>query len=80
MPGSPSLLSCTGLTVETCPLDAIRSVGIHLEVDRPGSGTNGEVEDQIIDYRQPFTLQPQAAYGCLPFQYDLTQQCDPYQS
>ena len=80
VPGSPSLLSCTGLTVETCPLDAIRSVGIHLQVDQKGSGTNGLVEDQVIDYRQPLTLVAQTADGCLPFQYNLSQPCDPYQS
>jgi len=80
VPGSPSLISCTGLTVETCPLDAIRSVGIHLKVNNPGSGTNGLVEDQIIDYRQPLSLQPQTTDDCLPFQYDLTRPCDPYQS
>ena len=80
VPGSPSLLSCTGSTVETCPLDAVRSVGIHLTVNQSGSGTNGYVEDQIIDYRQPLTLQPQTANPCLPFQYNLNQQCDPYQS
>lgn len=80
VPGSPSLLSCTGLTVETCPLDAVRSVGIHLKVNQAGSGTNGLVEDQIIDYRQPLTLEPQTADSCLPFQYNLSLQCDPYQS
>ena len=79
VPGSPSLLTCTGSSLALCPLDAVLSVGIHLQVDAAGSGTNGQVENGIIDYRQPLGLQQPGA-TCLPFQYDPTLQCDPYQS
>ncbi|MGA2835482.1 MAG: prepilin-type N-terminal cleavage/methylation domain-containing protein [Acidimicrobiales bacterium] len=58
-----------------CPLDAIQSVGIDLLVDEPGSGTNGWVNNQLIIYRYPQSINAE----CYPFQF-INPGCDPYQS
>ena len=42
-------------TAIACPLDAVQSVGIDLMVASPGSGPNGNVENQTIVYRYPPT-------------------------
>ena len=55
--GTPnvSLTSCAAPNpaYPTCPADAIQSVGIDLMIGGPGSGTNGNVENQLIVYRTP---------------------------
>lgn len=38
-------------TAIACPLDAVQSVGIDLQVQRPGAGTNGKVDNQTVIYR-----------------------------
>jgi len=97
--GCGALTNCTGmgtLTMTTsspsCPLDDVQSVAIHLLVNKTGSdknGTNGEVENQIIDYRYPKS-QVQTGISanttCFPFQFSVTSltpnlpSCNPYAS
>ena len=50
---SVSLTSCSApnSTYPTCPADAIQSVGIDLMIGVKGSGSNGNVENQVIAYR-----------------------------
>lgn len=72
---SEPLATCTGTTGLTCPLDDIQSVTIHLIVNESGSGANGEVENQIIEYRYPQSADLDA---CYPYQY--SSQCNPYAS
>jgi len=71
---SQSLSACTGTAGLLCPMDAVQSVTIHLIVAKPGAGTNGAVENQIVNYRYPISTNA----DCYPFQY--SDDCDPYVS
>jgi len=94
--GYGALNNCTGMgtladNTASCPFDDVLSVTIHLLVNKAGSGTttNGEVENQVIDYRYP---QSQTQTGiipgttCFPYQFMVTSltpnlpSCDPYGS
>jgi len=52
-------------TAIACPLDAVQSVTIHLMVGKPGTGTNGAVENSLIVYR--YAQSPGASTS--PYQY-----------
>ncbi len=49
----------------TCPTDAIQSVTIDLKLNKPGSGSNGSVENQLTIYR--YAMSPGAT--SYPYQY-----------
>jgi prepilin-type N-terminal cleavage/methylation domain-containing protein len=95
--GYGSLSTCTGMGTlasgsgsASCPLDDVQSVAIHLIVNKTGSGTtstNGEVENQIIDYRYPEAQTSNAPdTTCFPYQFSITSltpnlpSCNPYGS
>ncbi len=42
-------------TAIACPLDAVQDISVDLEVAAPGSGTNGNVDNQTVVYRYPPT-------------------------
>ncbi len=42
-------------TAIACPLDAVQDISIDLQVAAPGSGTNGNVDNQTVVYRYPPT-------------------------
>ena len=52
----------------SCPLDAIQSVGIDLQIQKPGADSNGMVENSLTVYR--YAQSPGSTTS--PYQYSAT--------
>ena len=52
-----------------CPADAVQSVSVDLQVEKPGTAANGAQEDNLVVYR--YAQSPGSSTA--PYQYSATE-------